>query len=56
MPISIIVPKFESTDKSNRIWLCHHFEDNENMKFQYLGNEIFCENWYEPEIWYAEIT
>ena len=46
MLISIMLQKFESTVKIDHIWWRHHFENNENMKCQYLGNEIK----YEAEI------
>ena len=46
MLISIMLLKFESTVKMDHIWWRHHSEENENMEYQYLGNEIK----YEGEI------
>ena len=47
MLISVMVLKFESTVKIDQFWWRHHFEDNENMKYQYLDNEIK----YEADAW-----
>ena len=51
MLIPIMLLKFESTDKINGTWWRHHCEDNENINFWYLGNEMK----YEAEIWCSEV-
>ena len=38
MLISIVMLKFELIVKINSIWWRHHFEDNENMNCNYLGD------------------
>ena len=40
MLISIMMLTFEPTDKINQILWHHRFENNENMKLPYFGNEI----------------